>query len=406
MQKDIKSNVIISAVLVGGVLFFGGFFFGTRYTSEQAKVSTVINKDAVASTTADFAPFWKAWNILGEKFVQTHNKATTTDQQKVWGAIQGLAASFGDPYTVFFPPAESKSFSEQISGNFDGVGMEVGMQDDVLTVIAPLKGNPAERAGVKAGDKIIEIDGKTTQGLNVDEAVKNLRGVKGSTVTITVIRKDATEPLTFKLVRDTIVIPDIDTEKLANGIFLIRLYSFDANAASEFRQALREFVSTGDKKLILDLRNNPGGYLEAAVDMASWFLPTGDVVVSEDYGNGQANNVYRSVGYNIFNNNLKFLILINGGSASASEILSGALQEHGVAKLIGEKSFGKGSVQELVPITSDTTLKVTIARWLTPNGRSISDGGLTPDISVPFVPDPKDVTKDNQLEAAIKELSK
>jgi len=352
----------------------------------------------------DFDSFWKAWNVLNEKYVSF--KSTTTDQERVWGAISGLAGSFGDPYTVFFPPVESKNFETSISGEFQGVGMEIGIRDRVITVIAPLKGTPAFSAGIKAGDKILKIDDIPAVDMSVEKAVSLIRGPKGTTVAISMYRDGEKEPIEFKIVRDVINIPTIDTEKRPDGIFVIKLYSFSANSPELFRTALQEFIDSHDDKLILDLRNNPGGYLEAAVDIASWFLPSGKIVVKEESRKESENQTFRSKGYNIFSDKLKFVILVNGGSASASEILAGALSEHGVAKLIGEKTFGKGSVQELVKITTDTSLKVTIARWLTPNGVSISEGGLNPDIEI--IPTKIDIEegKDKQMEKAVEILNK
>ena len=343
--------------------------------------------------------------------------ATSTDQDKVWGAIGGLTASFGDPYTVFFPPEESKSFETEISGNFEGVGMEIGIKDDMVTVVAPLKGNPAQRAGVLAGDKIISIDGQSTIKMSVDKAVKLIRGKLGTKVKLIIAREGKKEPLEFVITREVINTPTVDTEikggqiadsktgKMQNGVFVIKLYNFYSSSTDLFRKALREFIESGSDKLILDLRGNPGGYLEAAVDMASWFLPLGKVVVSEDFGKNAPSQIYRSKGYNIFNSNLKMVILVNGGSASASEILAGALKEHNIAKLAGEKTFGKGSVQEVVKITQETSLKVTVARWLTPLGHSISENGLTPDIEVKMTPEEFAKGKDPQMEKAIKYLN-
>ena len=242
--------------------------------------------------------------------------------------------------------------------------------------------------------------------MSVDEAVNMIRGPKGSTVVVTVLRKGVKNPIEFSMVRDTIEIPTLDTETLPGNIFVIHLYNFSQNSSDLFRGALREFVLSGSHKLILDLRDNPGGYLESAVDMASWFVPMGKTIVTEDFGSSTPQNVYQSQGYNIFNKNLQFEILVNGGSASASEILAGALQQYGVAKLIGEQTFGKGSVQELLPITPDTSLKVTVARWLTPNGTWISEKGLTPNIVVPFIADPKNPKADNQMDRAVSELNK
>ena len=408
MNKNTRLKLIAGALIVASIIFYGGFYLGEKSRTQDEVAEFVSNKNITASTTADFGPFWQAWKILSGKFVQTHAVATTTDQDRVWGAIQGLAASYGDPYTVFFPPEESKSFSEEIKGNFEGVGMEIGIRNNLLTVIAPLKDNPAYKAGIKSGDQIVKINGTSTIALSVEEAIKIIRGPKDTKVTVTVMRKGVKEPIDFVLIRDTIKIPTVDTEKLPNGIFVIRLYNFSQDSANSFRLALREFVETGDHKLILDLRDNPGGYLEAAVDMASWFLPTGKTIVTEDYGqtSGTAPDVYQSRGYDVFDKNLKMEILVNGGTASASEILSGALQQYGIAKLVGEQTFGKGSVQELLPLTSDTTLKITVARWLTPNGNWISEKGLTPDIIVPYVANKDNPKADNQLDAAVSELQK
>ena len=348
---------------------------------------------------------------MNDKFVATHSKKDVTDQDKVWGAVQGLASAYGDPYTVFFPPEESKMFSEEIKGNFDGVGMEVGVRDGVLTVVAPIKDNPAYKAGIKSGDQIIKINGTSTVAMSIDEAIKMIRGPKGTNVTVTMLRKGVKEPIDFVLTRAVINIPTLDTEVLPNGVFVIRLYNFSQNSAELFRGALREFVTSGSNKLILDLRDNPGGYLGSAVDMASWFLP-GKVLVTEDFGKDSATPKleYKSRGYDIFNKffnkELKFAILVNGGSASASEILAGALQQYGVAKLVGEQTFGKGSVQELVQLTPETSIKVTVARWLTPNGTWISEKGLTPDVVVPFVADKVDPKKDVQMDRAIAEVLK
>jgi len=288
--------------------------------------------------------------------------------------------------------------------------MEIGVRGGALVVIAPLKGTPAEQAGVKSGDRILEIDGESTEGMTVDEAVQRIRGERGTAVTITIQRDDERELREIEIVRAVISIPTIETadaqspELRADGIFVIRLFNFSAISSGLFRQALREFVESGDDKLILDLRGNPGGFLEASVDIASWFLPAGKVVVTEDLGGEGEPRVHRSKGLNIFNENLKMAVLIDQGSASASEILAGALQEHGVAVLVGEHTFGKGSVQELIDVTSDTSLKITVARWLTPNGVSISDGGLSPDIEVAITEEDIAAGRDPQLDRAAEYL--
>ncbi len=404
-NTHIKNAVLaVVIIIIIGSVFMMGAFVGSKNQLQADQLDAVVNKENPLAAKVDFAPFWKVWQTLNEKYVSTKHPLPN-DQAKVWGAAQGLAASLGDPYTVFFPPAESKMFQSDISGNFEGVGMEIDTKDGVLTVISPLKGSPAEKAGVKAGDKIIKINASSTIDMTTDAAVKIIRGPKGTPVTITVMREGRNAAFDIKMIRDVIDVPTIETQLRKDGIFVITLDSFTATSPELFRNALRQFVDSGSNKLILDLRGNPGGYLEAAVDMASWFLPQGKLIVSEDFGKNGSPQYYRSKGYNIFDNNLKFIILVDNGSASASEILAGALQEQGRAKLVGVNTFGKGSVQELVPITADTSLKVTVARWLTPNGTSISEGGLKPDYEVKRTQADIDKKIDPQMDKAVELLS-
>ncbi len=352
----------------------------------------VVGKERPGSTQPtdiDFSAFWAAWNILDEKFVDSHLSTTTPitakeveeqKQERIWGAIAGMTDTLGDPYTSFFPPEEKKNFEESIIGNFGGVGMEIDLRDNVLTVVSALPGTPAKLAGIKSGDQIIKIDDHETATLSLIKAVGFIRGEIGTKVTLKVRRAD--EPDQFiTLTRAKISVPTLDTEE-KEGVFIIRLYNFNGNAANNFREALREFLQAKTDKLIIDLRGNPGGLLEAAVDMASWFLPLGQPVVIESRGAGKEEKIYKSYGYDVFTDKLKLAVLIDQGSASASEILAGALSEYEIGTLIGEKSFGKGSVQELVPVTDDSSLKVTIAKWLTPKHKSLVDNGLEPDILV------------------------
>jgi len=392
--------ILIAIIVISGS-FFAGFYFGgekERGNMPPEPLPAGINDGK--PDTVNFAIFWNVWNTINEKYVSINGP---DDQEKIWGAISGLVGSLDDPYTVFFPPKESEYFESEIQGNFSGVGMEVGMRDKMLTVIAPLNGTPAERSGILAGDKIIKIDDVATIGLSIDESVDLIRGERGTSVVLTIIREEDSEPLEIEVIRDRIEIPTIDTEKRDDGIFVIKLYSFSANSPYLFKDALREFVESNYDKLILDLRNNPGGFMEAAIDMTSWFLPAGKVVVKEVTRDGDEKN-YRSKGYNIFNDNLKFAVLINRGSASASEIMAGALSEYGKVILVGEKSFGKGSVQELIPITDNTSLKITISRWFTPNGVSISDSGLVPDVEVLFTKEDFIAGEDPQIEKAVEIL--
>lgn len=372
-------------VLAAVFIFLGGFLLG------QIKANAIAwnSYSQEEPESVDLKPLWKVWHVIDNKFVATKVASSTElsgfedKQKRVWGMAQGLAASLGDPYTIFLPPQENKQFNEDISGHFEGVGMEIAIRDGVLTVVSPLKGTPAFKAGLKAGDKIIKINGESTEGMGIQESVNKIRGPKGSKVKFTIIRESELEPIEIEVTRDRIEIPVIETSEPADGIFMIELMSFTEDSPKRFANALAEFVNSRDKKLIIDLRGNPGGYLDAAVDIASWFLPKGAIVVSEDFGSKRSALVHRSKGYNIFED-IELVILIDKGSASASEILAGALQAHKKAKLIGTNSFGKGSVQELVPISKDTSLKVTVARFLLPDGNWIMEKGIKPDIEVEF----------------------
>ena len=396
-----KISYIIASILLLGVVFGIGIYFGYSRRPDIDKVTSIANKTPTFETTADFAPFWKAWNTLKEKSIYSDK---ITDQDRVWGAIKGLAGATGDPYTTFFNPEDNKLFKDEIKGSFSGIGAEIGMKDNVLTVIAPLKGTPAFTAGIKKGDKIVKIDNVSTNDMSVDMAISKIRGERGTTVILNIFRTGENQTRDIKIVRDTIAIPTVDTEARTDGIFVIKFYSFSENSDNLFAGALDEFSKSGSHKLILDLRGNPGGYLDAAVNIGSWFIDEGKVIVSEDFGPSKKAQIYRSHGPKLFNDSLQFVVLVDGGSASASEILAGALKEQGVATLVGEKTFGKGSVQELVDITKDTSLKVTVAKWLTPNGVSISQVGIDPDVKVPFTLKDFEALRDPQMDKAVEIL--
>ncbi len=400
-----KYKVVLIFTLLFITAFFAGIYFGKNQTKDtNTEILNTVSSSINASTTIDIDPLWSVWKILNDKFVYTKKDAIKiNDRDKLWGVIQGLTASYGDPYTVFMPPEESKAFDSDISGNFEGVGMELAMKDKKLTVISPLKGTPSYNAGVKKGDIILTIDGESADGISVDKAVKLIRGKAGTVVTIKFAREGKTEPIEIKITRGIIDVPTVDTE-IKDDIFVIRLYNFYATSPDKFKNVLRDFIESKKSKLILDLRGNPGGYLDAAISMASWYLPLGKTIVIENYGDEKEEKIHRSKGYDIFNDNLKMIILVDEGSASASEILAGALQEYKIAKLVGTKTFGKGSVQELIKVTPDTSLKVTVAKWLTPKGVSISEGGLTPDYEVKFTEKDFKDGKDPQMEKAIELL--
>ena len=402
------SVAIAIAVLAGAAGFGGGIVAGARVNVGSASAAL---SDS-APSDVDFSPVWRAWRVIDEKFVpaavatssQESGDEPVSDQERVWGMVQGLAGSLHDPYTYFLPPAEQKQFEEDMSGAFEGVGMEIAVRDQILTVVSPLRSSPAEAAGLKAGDRILKIDGEDTRGIDITTAVERIRGPKGSTVVLSVAREGWVEPQDISVVRDVINIPILTSELRSDGVFVIELASFTANSPSLFRSALREFVESGSTKLVLDLRGNPGGYLDAAVDMASWFLPSGRAVVTEDYAGNRENVVHRSRGYNIFNDNLELVILVDKGSASASEILALALRSYDKATLVGSTTFGKGSVQELIDITSDTALKVTVARWVGPNGEPIPHSGIEPDVEVTITEEDAEEGRDPQFEKAIEIL--
>jgi len=396
MNSKLRTQ-FFGGILIAVIVSFGaGFYIGND--------GSISFRSTQASEQIDMGPFWKTWNVLNEKFVSASSTQVISNEDKVYGAISGLVESMGDPYTVFFTPEEKSKFDESIEGVFEGVGMEVGIQDEVLTVVSPLKNSPAQEAGIEKGDIIFSIDGKESLDMKVEEAVSLIRGPKGTVVNLKLLRKGVEKPIDVSVTRDKIIVPTLETEVIGD-VFVIRLYNFGANARVEFKTAIEQFAKSNKEKLILDMRGNPGGYLEAAVDISSWFLPAGKTVVTEDFKNGKEQKVFRSKGYVLLEKNPNMIVLIDEGSASASEIVAGALSEHGVAKMVGVKSFGKGSVQELVEITPETALKVTIARWLTPKGTSISAGGLTPDVEVKLDTELfKKENKDTQLQKAIELL--
>src|SRR3989344_4554761 len=397
----------VSFALVAALAFSAGIAVGGSESS-----SSIVSRipligdglDATPNPNANFTDFWKAWNALETHYVITHASSTIPSvKERVLGAIQGLAASYDDPYTNYFPPKEAKAFADSISGSFAGVGMEIDVKDGVLTVVAPLKGTPAEAAGIRAGDLIVTIDGKSTDGLSVDKAVSQIRGPVGTTVEFTIIRDG--KALDIKIVRDIIQVPETDDGLDADsGVYRIALYQFTSSSAGLFNQAFVRFKNSGSKKLVVDLRGNPVGYLDSSVDIASHFLPRGTSVVTEDFGGKEENQVHTSLGYNDAPDGTKIVVLIDGGSASASEILAGALKDANVATIIGTKSFGKGSVQTLIDL-GDGSLKVTVARWVTPSGSWIMRNGITPDIIVPFTQADADAKKDPQMERAVKFLT-
>lgn len=386
----------VAAILFALGLFVAGFLVGAamRGTSYAADTSATSSElmSKVQSTINEKFVFWKASSTL------------PTEKELEYGMIKGYVESYKDPYTVFFPPAEAKSFTQNVQGSFGGVGMNVGMKDGNIVVIAPLKDSPAMKAGVKSGDIITAVDGKNMIGLASDEAVNLIRGPIDTKVKISVVRINTKGVSDIIIVRKEIKIPTIDTEK-KNGVFVIHLYNFSAESPELFHNAINDFITSGLKYMVIDLRGNPGGYLDAAVKMSSYFLKEGQVVVSEKQGKDETVLNHRSLGLSGLPDGTKVVVMMDGGSASAAEIMAGALKDQGVAKIVGEKSFGKGSVQELVNFDDGSSLKVTIAKWYTPNGVNISEHGILPDVEVKIatttVKDKAGNIIDNQLLKAI-----
>jgi carboxyl-terminal processing protease len=389
--KPLSLKLVVQYMLFAAFFFMAGLFVNGRIHAMPSAVPEGMED-------VDLTSFWKTWDLINKKYPDSDK---ITNENRVYGAIEGLVGSLNDPYSVFMPPENSERFEEEITGEFSGVGMEVGLREKVLVVISPIKGSPADLAGIKTGDVIIKIDGKVTSGLTVDEAISLIRGEKGTAVTLTMLRAGEKEPLDIKVVRDIINVPTIKGELRTDGVYLISLYTFNALSQNLFEKELQNVVASKSKKLIIDLRGNPGGYLDTAISVSSYFVPEGEIIVTEDYGANKERDVYRSKGFTLLPKGIKVVVLVDGGSASASEIVAGALSEHGKATLIGTKTFGKGSVQELVPVTKDTSLKITVAKWLTPKGNSISEKGLEPDIVVEY---DKDSKTDVQLDRAVQFL--
>jgi len=347
--------------------------------------------------TVDFSLFWDAYSKLQQNFI---DPSKITDQKIVYGAIEGMTKSLGDPYTDFFDPEQAKMFQQDLDGSFEGIGVEVGIKKDLLTVIAPLKGTPGQQAGLKSGDIIAKINGQDATNMTSDEAVNLIRGPKGTVVTLTILRDGWSNTKDIKITRDTIKVPSVEWELKDGDVAYVQIFQFDDTLPSDFKKIALSILQSPAKRIVLDLRDNPGGYLEAAQEVAGWFLKSDQTVTVEDFGKGKPQQKYAVIG-NADLSNYPIVVLINQGSASASEILSGALRDNRNVQLIGTKSFGKGCVQQMISLRGGSFLKITIANWLTPKGNSISDVGLTPDVKVGITDQDIQQKKDPQLDKAL-----
>ena len=402
-----KTRKILISVLVLAVVFTAGYFSGLAgYRVEITKALNVnISRATPIDKNVDMSLFWQTWDLMTEKY---YDKSKLVPSQMIYGAIQGMVASVGDPYTAFLAPTQNKVVNENLNGSFGGVGIEIGYKNGQLAVIAPLSGTPAEKAGVQPGDYIIKIVDKN-KNIDIDsttisssEAVTYIRGVEGTKVTLTLLRDGVSDPIVVDITREKIKVPSVELSWVGEGsdIARIKVSEFGAETKNEWNNAVSEILSKNTKGIIVDLRNNPGGYMQGAVDLASDFVQNGSVVVIQENGDGskeeyKSESLPRLAKY-------KTAVLINGGSASASEILSGALRDLKDIKLVGEKSFGKGTIQEPIDMTGGSGIHVTTAKWLTPKGVWVHGTGLTPDIEIT---NPTDGSNDDQLEAAMKLLN-
>jgi len=400
------SLIMLSAAFNGGmILAQKNKILESASIKESAYAGKIYNQYVLAPANklnqdVDFNLFWEAWDLLKEKYV---DKDKLDDKKMFYGALKGLIESADDPYTVFMEPKLAKEFSDDLAGTFEGIGAEIGKKNDVITIIAPLAEMPAEKAGLKSGDKIYAIDGKTTAGLSVDEAVSKIRGAKGTEVTLSIYREGFEKPRDFKITRQIILVKSVKTEARADGIFVITITNFNDDTSGLFKQAAQKAVSANPKGIILDLRNNPGGYLETAVDVASAWVDNG-VIVTEQF-NPEKKNEYPHRGRALLKD-FPTVILVNQGSASASEIVAGALKDNKKATIVGMKTYGKGSVQTLQDLEDGSSVKITVAKWLTPGGYNINEQGIAPDFEVDLTPADYDKNIDPQLNKAVEMLNK
>lgn len=403
-----KVRKFVLAIFVLGLTFAGGYFLGVKgYKAEVDRALRVkVSREVPPDKNVDFSLFWNVWDTLSEKY---YDKSKLVPAEMVYGAIQGLTSSLGDPYTMFLSPKENKVVDEDLSGSFEGVGIQIGYRKTRLAVISPLPDSPAEKAGIKPGDYIIHIKDEK-KGIDMDtgeislpEAVQAIRGPAGTKVTLTLVREGADEPVIVEVARVKLDVASVTLKFIGEGesVAHLKVSKFSGDTLKEWDDAVSQILQKPSARLVIvDVRSNPGGYLQGAVDLASEFLPVNTVVVKEEHGDGTKIE-YRSEKIGKLQK-YKVVVLINGGSASASEILAGALRDDRGFKLVGEKSFGKGTIQEPVEIPGGSGLHVTTAKWLTPDGIWVHEKGLEPDVKI--VDDEKTI-EDEQLNKALEILN-
>lgn len=360
-------------------LFGSGFRLGEYKTKSSIFPSAQFsNKQQQKIKNDDFSLFWTAWDKLQEKFV---DKTKIDPQKMYYGAIKGMVASLEDPYTFFLTPDENKEAKGDLGGTFEGIGAQLGLKDNQIVVIAPLKNSPAERVGVRTGDIIIKVNNESTETWTLPFAVSKIRGPKGTVVTLTILRKN--KEIAVEIERDNIQVDSVEVSYEKN-IAILKLNKFGDETTQEWKKTVsalsKQYQKQEIKGMILDLRDNPGGYLEGSVFIASEFLPKGKIVVKQEHTNKISERYEVNHAGKLLD--IPLVVLINKGSASASEIVAGALRDHKRAKLVGEQSFGKGSIQEALDLKGGAGLHVTIAKWILPNGQWINHTGVKPDIAI------------------------
>ena len=355
-------------------------------------------KEGAFTQEVDFNLFWDVWDTLERDYVDRNE---INEKELFYGAIRGMVAALNDPYTVYMNPKVAQEFENDLAGTFEGIGAEIGIKDNILTIIAPLDDMPAQKAGLKAGDKVYAINSESTASITIDEAVRKIRGQKGTEVVLTISQNGLDEVRDVKIIRDTIIVKSIKTELRDNNIFVIKITNFNDDTLDLFNSAVREALAKDPDGIILDLRNNPGGYLDTAIEISSEWVEDG-IIVSEQFSEDKKVE-YLSRGRARLKD-YKTVILVNQGSASASEIVSGALRDSGQAVIVGKKTFGKGSVQSLKEFSDGSSVKVTVAKWLTPNGDCINNKGIEPDYEVDLTIEDYKENKDPQMDKAIEVL--
>jgi carboxyl-terminal processing protease len=365
-------------------------------------------RQAVGAGKADLTTFWKAWQIIDERFF-----GDATVEKRTDGAIAGMVGGLGDPYTVYLAPKQDKAFREDLQGSFGGIGAELSVKSGQLVIVSSLDGTPAAQAGLRANDVITEIDGKKTSSLAFADAIDMIRGEKGSELTLTIFRPTEEKPLTIKLIRDIIVVKSVTTDSLLldKSIAYIKVNQFGQDTADQFRTALQAAGDTAKRGVIIDLRNNPGGYLTAAMAMIGMVIPKDGVWTEQPLKDrvgvierGKDGEENLKMGSDVILAKTPIVVLVNEGSASASEIFSGAMKDYARAKVIGVKTFGKGSVQELQELGNGGSIKVTVAKWFTPLGTGIDGKGVEPDITVALPDNTPTSKEDIQVQKALELL--